>query len=404
MRLVCGTCSAVQDAPTEASPRCGACDALLFAGQPSPAGAPGELRGLVGRPGHERWFTRRGEEPAGPYSASELSDLLAHGRLTWGSEVWREGLSSWREARRDELLVLGVASARGLGDATTRLDAVHSLLHAQATPALDDGLEFLDLDPDQEGAAVAHPRARGPRLESEEELDLDDLEADELYCKGERPREQGSAPHPSAGRSSAEVVTGRLPRDSLPGRARRPRSGTLVTALAAFVVGALLALGPLLGQAARELLGSLRTTDPSLEARPRARESSIEEPAAQLGASPPPASAPWAAPPVAPHVPAPALRARPTQPELRAALRKLSPVLRHCMRDPREGLTLELVVDGSSGSARQLDVASLAPPSALSDGASLAAGELECISDVFVDFHIPPFTEPTARSKYRYRW
>ena len=81
----------------------------------------------------ERWYVRTAQGQDGPLTARQISLRMSNGELDWTSEIWREGLSSYRPARRDELLVLAVAGVRGLAGATMRLESTDALLNSSDT-------------------------------------------------------------------------------------------------------------------------------------------------------------------------------------------------------------------------------------------------------------------------------
>lgn len=91
---------------------------------------------------HEQWFIEtEGGVQGGPYSAAQLARLLEQGTVAWTSKVWRDGLKDWRPARRDDVLVMAVASARGMSADTRRIDALGSWAQGADTicePAHED--------------------------------------------------------------------------------------------------------------------------------------------------------------------------------------------------------------------------------------------------------------------------
>jgi hypothetical protein len=126
MHFVCRTCSSLQSGVPERESVCASCNARLLAHEPRAEHA---------------WYTMGIAGQEGPFDAAQLASMFEGGELTWTDDVWRLGLRDWRAARKDDVLVVAVASARGLGTATSRLDALTDLLRS---PGTDEALNADD--------------------------------------------------------------------------------------------------------------------------------------------------------------------------------------------------------------------------------------------------------------------
>ncbi|MDB4989184.1 MAG: hypothetical protein JWN04_4362 [Myxococcaceae bacterium] len=416
MRLVCGTCSAVYEAPREGELCCSACSARpLLAGHVHGSARPRSSQ----LPG-ERWFVRTERGQRGPFTAAQLSQQLAEGRLDWTSDVWREGLGGFRAARRDERLVLAVAQARGLAGATMRLDSVQSLLHSS-----DTRLESPRCDPHEQ---LDDELLDGGLLD-QHASDLRELTPSFVDCTELAGERLGGSTRPAAHEASRSLVA--LPtlhstprsvsaRSSVPPGAfargfapsARPlhQRGTPWLATLAFFVGAVVALGPeRLGAVALALPRGLRVQVSSSPFEPLAASAALPESGASAPLAPERgsrqarvesqrvlgrASSEPARRPTTLAPPEVASRAVPATADVQAALERVGPQLRRCVASPQRGLALKLTLEGQTGSVQSLHITS--PP--------LRPGELECVKETFVDFRVPPFVEPMWQLQQRYAW
>lgn len=117
MRFVCRTCSAVQSVVPERESVCAGCGAHLLSHEE-------QVSEYV-------WYVNGPDGQAGPFDASDLARRFDREEMAWTDEVWRDGLRDWRPARKDDVLVVEVASARGLDTATVPLDSLSRLLTMQ---------------------------------------------------------------------------------------------------------------------------------------------------------------------------------------------------------------------------------------------------------------------------------
>jgi hypothetical protein len=121
MHFVCRTCSAVQSVVPERDSACLGCGARLLSHEAEHA-----------------WYTLGAAGQEGPFDAAQLAGMFDRADLAWTDNVWRIGLRSWRPARKDDVLVVAVANARGLDTATTRLDALSNLLQSPPERRFED--------------------------------------------------------------------------------------------------------------------------------------------------------------------------------------------------------------------------------------------------------------------------
>lgn len=421
MRLVCGTCGDVYDAASEAEPRCAACMPVELESRARASLRPPALaRASTSTLPRERWFVRKQrpdtteqEAPSGPFGAAEMSRLLAEGAVDWTADVWREGLSSFRPARRDELLVLAVAQVRGLGSATMRLDSVQSLLHSsdtrvEALPSKLPRARSFPPPPPRGSTLLEVRRSATPAPPGSSTSSLREARRPRSTLSPARPRTlppplpgaalerrtvtlQGTPPTP------ASLLPGALARSSLPGQPRRTGLAPSLVALLAFLGGAVVAIGPAgLTDLARTLPQGLRV-QVSRSVPTASSEGAGAAPTRDLVAVAP------QSPPLGEGLltstgsaePEPTLvRAHPASTEVADELARLGPALRRCLTNPQRGLTVELLLEGASGRTRELQVS--APP--------LGPGALECVHEVFVDFQLSPFADPTVLARHRYEW
>jgi hypothetical protein len=114
MQFVCRTCSSVQSVVPERESVCASCSARLLSQDYA----------------EHAWYTMGAAGQEGPFHAAQLASMLDGGDLAWTDPIWRLGLRDWRAARKDDVLVVAVANARGLDTATTRLDGLTDLLRS----------------------------------------------------------------------------------------------------------------------------------------------------------------------------------------------------------------------------------------------------------------------------------
>lgn len=65
-------------------------------------------------PSQMNWFYESGGQQQGPVSESELDRLIAEGRITMATLVWKEGMNDWRPLREVRPAVGGAPAAGGL--------------------------------------------------------------------------------------------------------------------------------------------------------------------------------------------------------------------------------------------------------------------------------------------------
>ena len=350
MRFVCRTCGVVREAQEQPSQHpsevvCGSCGAAMTpdGAEPRPL-APRSRAVAVGL--NEQWFvTTETGGREGPYSAGQVARLLEQGVLGWNSQIWREGLKDWRPARRDDLLVFAVASARGMASDTSRVDMLAEILQ-------DD--TFVQDEP-----PASLPRA--PETPAPE------------------PAAMPPPPQPRA-----EVTATPASPTSTP---KRPswllRYSTPLIAVLAF------ASGVLLTQVARRIGGAAaeRDTGASRERGDAAASPQLVRTAASIPENREPSA------PAARREAARAMRARPEASEIQAELTRLAPSVHRCAR--RLGaLEVEVVIDGETGRSK--------PAQLRAKG--LRGGRLGCVTRALGALQIAPFVEPTFRLAHRYRW
>ncbi len=292
MHFVCRTCSAVQSVVPESESSCVRCGARLLSREATIS--------------EHSWYTHAKGAQRGPFSAGELARMFDRGELTWTDEIWRSGLRDWRPARKDDVLVVEVAGARGLDAATTRVDSFTRLL---SQGDRDDTL--VDVIP----AGLA-----------------------------------SSWPSPPA----VEAVPSRTWQ-----LARALRLTTL--ALLAFMAGGLIVSS----------VGKL---------------SQLAEPTTFAKAS------------VAPVVFAPPgsgeliTRSLPALDEVRGELRRLAPSVERCLRDPKEGLDVDLIIVGKTGGPSQVDLRTT----------RLTPGMVECAKSAVEALRVAPFTAEQFQYSHHY--
>jgi GYF domain 2 len=341
MQLVCRTCSAVQSVVPERESNCVSCGAAL-----STSDAPERPRGTG-----ELWFTMGAAGQAGPHDAEQLAHMFDLGELAWTDKVWREGLRDWRPARRDDVLVVAVANARGLDTTTTRLDALARLLgHA----AGQDGKNPRDQEFERVTDEDAHE-------DSQDDTQVDAIPAG---LASSWPVRQAWSTGPQRGSSRSSEM------------ARVLRLAAL--ALLAFVGG-----GLIVGVAGRVLSGE-RLKPASVQSPPAAHRVAAVSP---------------------PLVPPQVVQARPSSGELvkrtlpaldevRAELRRIGPSARRCVRDPKRGVELDVTIAGVSGRPRQVDVRT----------SGLTPGAIECTKAAVGELEVAPFTADQLEYRHRYAW
>lgn len=57
------------------------------------------IEGIAGKAGAE-WLVYDGHKQWGPYSTSQLIELLGTGRVQWMWMIWRDGMTNWTPAAR----------------------------------------------------------------------------------------------------------------------------------------------------------------------------------------------------------------------------------------------------------------------------------------------------------------
>ncbi|MET0286072.1 MAG: DUF4339 domain-containing protein [Polyangiales bacterium] len=281
MHFVCRTCSAVQSVVPERASICASCGTRLLSHEPTLS--------------EHAWYTHGDKGQAGPFDASQLARQFDRGELTWTDEVWRDGLRDWRAARKDDALVVAVASARGLDTETTRLDSVSRLLNSH----------------DESGEQ--------PLIPHEDTL-VEAIPAGLASSWPVRPRRPG-LPRRSRTQSAAQVL----------------KLATM--ALIAFVGGGLLV--GLMGRVSSML-------------RPSAVSSAPAEPAPGLASSSLITTAPVTI--TRPSSGELVKRTLPAFDEVRAELHRLESSVHRCVREPRHGVEVELTIVGESGRPRAIGV------------------------------------------------
>ncbi len=117
------------------------------------------------------------------------------------------------------------------------------------------------------------------------------------------------------------------------------------------------------------------------------------EPAPNL-AAPAQASASATQPPVPSTVSTVSLRELPDPEELRAEVRHVAPDVKRCVDDTRQGVDVDIYLDGPSGRVRDVDVRS--PP--------LAPGRVECISHAVRQMRLVPFVRHELKLMHKFSW
>jgi GYF domain 2 len=352
MQLVCRTCSAVQSVVPERESHCVSCGAAL-----STSDAPERPRGTG-----ELWFTMGAAGQAGPHDAEQLAHMFDLGELAWTDKVWREGLRDWRPARRDEVLVVAVANARGLDTTTMRLDSLARLLgHAPGQDRespLSEEFELVSGEDTHE--------------DSQEDTQVDAIPAG---LASSWPVRQAWVTGPQRGSSRPYEI------------ARVLRLATL--ALLAFVGG-----GLIVGVTGR-VLSMARPKPTSVQSPPAAHRvatvsSSLARPRARFDPQLVPPQAVQARPSSGELV----KRTLPALDEVRAELRRISPSARRCVRDPKHGVELDVTIAGASGRTRQVDVRT----------SRLTPGAIECTKAAIGELEVAPFTADQLVYRHRYAW
>lgn len=334
MRIVCRSCSAVQSVtPDGATSVCASCGAgLLDTLQPDERSQPAD----------DRWHVMTPRGPTGPYGLDELAGMFDRGELAWTDHVWREGMRSFRPARREESLVVAIANARGQDKATQRLDMLPTISAEFERAAFDEGEDEEDdteVDAIPAGLASSWPVRPGWASAS----------------RTMRAWGGGAAPHPLS--SALRLAT---------------------MALLAFIGGGLVvAISGRIASFARS------------EETAAAQQPTVPEPvqtASMLG------SVPIQAPP--PVSGERVQRALPALDEVRAELRRLGTSARRCVRDPKLGVELDITIAGDTGRPRQIEVRT----------PNLTPGAIECTRTAVEDLQVAPFTAKELLYSHRYAW
>jgi hypothetical protein len=155
MHLLCRTCSVVQEVTSESDAVCSSCGSALPV-HASRSKLPGD-----------QWSVLMHGRQVGPYSAEAFARGLEQQQLTWTMLVWRQGLRSWRPARRDELLVMAVAGKLGLGGETARLDGLDELMQTETLQEAPSEW-LIDDQPQPPDLALSAPRPLQPSAASSE--------------------------------------------------------------------------------------------------------------------------------------------------------------------------------------------------------------------------------------------
>ncbi|HEX5658265.1 MAG TPA: DUF4339 domain-containing protein [Polyangiales bacterium] len=240
------------------------------------------------------WYTMGAAGQEGPFEPAQLVGMFDRGDLAWTDDVWRPGLRDWRPARKDDVLVVAVAGARGLDTATMRLDALPALFESQPATRGDDTL--VDVIP----AGLTSSWPLHPAL-------------------------------PPTVRTSRTSVL-----------ARGLKLATL--ALLAFVGGGLIV----------GLVG--RMSQLARPAQVDARGSSARERDAEAAPLSVASASMVSVAPVRPSSGERVKRTLPALDEVRAELTRLASSARLCARDPKLGIELALTIAGASGRPRQIEV------------------------------------------------
>jgi hypothetical protein len=80
--------------------------------------------------------------------------------------------------------------------------------------------------------------------------------------------------------------------------------------------------------------------------------------------------------------------------EVRAELRRLGPSARRCVRDPKQGVELDVSIAGATGRPRQIDVRT----------PGLTPGMIECTKAALEDLQVAPFTASELSYSHHYAW
>lgn len=386
-----------------------------------PSAAPLTAKSLPPKPksfapsGGEVWFVSLGGAQQGPYTAAEFGRLLEQERLDWTTPVWREGLKDWRPARRDAVLVTSVAGARGNAGDTMRLNASRSFIAPEDTvvdlrpqilhpstphaPVAEDLLssnsETQTLDAREMGIPSLAPSARPAAWSSPENASFRaglGMPADSIQIQKPPSALQAalsptmadafrSAPSLLRGQpsdSTLEVdVASRLTASTAPESWMPKPQSMLAVAAMAFAAGVIAA-------AAWGYFGAQRTPEPI--DKPVAVASAARAPQAEIAPAPKAEARP---------VPSTeSLRELPDPEELRAEVRHVAPDVKRCVDDPRQGVDVDIYLDGPSGRVRDVDVRS--PP--------LPPGRVECISHAVRQMQLVPFTRAELKLMHKFSW
>lgn len=348
-RFVCRTCGVVREADEaqlqlDSEIVCVACGTAMAPAAGPPAPPPPRSRGaVVGLT--EQWFVTTESGRGGPYSAAQLARMLEQGVVGWTSQVWRAGLKGWRPARRDDLLVFAVASARGMASDTSRLDTLAEIMQADDT--------FIEDERPARFEAVALPHV---------------------------------APKTAATSGRALLVQARASLRLGPaGHAWFARYSTPIIAAVAFAAGVLLT------QVSYRVTAPARGVPPARDLAGVGSSAASRAPGADDSASIAVAYAPLAR--ATQGSGAVEARALPDDAELRAALAPLTASVHRCARR-LAALEVAFTLSGSTGRVEPAEVRADA----------LRPGRLACVVRALSAIQVAPFTEPRLAVRHRFAW
>ncbi len=346
--------------------------------------------------------------------------MLEQERLDWTTPVWRDGLKDWRPARRDAVLVTSVAGARGNGGDTMRLNSSRSFLAPEDT--------VVDLRPQVMHPSTPHTPVPEDLLSSNSETQV--VDARELGIPKLTPSSRPAA-WSSPENASFRAGLG-MPADSL--QISKPPSA-LQAALSPTMADAFRSAPSLLRSG--QPLDAMREVDVSARLAAPATESWMPKPQSMLavaamafaagvivaaawgyfGSTPAGESGSGSAnaedgtnsaaqaaklaaarsnanPAPKPLPSTVSLRDLPDPEELRAEVRHVAPDVKRCVDDPRQGVDVDIYLDGPSGRVR--DVAVRSPP--------LPAGRIECISHAVRQMQLVPFIRHELKLMHKFSW
>lgn len=340
----------------------------------------------------DQWFVETdGGLQAGPYSAAEFAQQLEQGTLSWTTQVWRKGLKNWRAARRDDVLVMAVASVRGMSVDTRRIDALGTWAQGDDTvfdPSLDvAGAE----DAEEEGATAEHvpmsPPWRGDRSGATR------LPAVRLALAGLRhdePERRADALPSLAVQPDASATT--------PARQRwTARLSTLLIAILAFGAGALFtSLSEPSVEPAEATSAVAPANDPQASRSARAPDVHHAAAVPSLAPQREPATSPGAAPSDAAREGKAeqsveiVTRSLPAENEILAQLARVTASVRRCVRRA-DHVDIELAFEGTTGFVRDVSVRT-----------PLRKERAACVARVLHALTVVPFVSKEFRLRHRY--